>query len=74
MKMKTNISPGFYLHFKGMKYEVIDIATHSESLESYVVYRKCYDDYSLWVRPITMFEEEVTHLGKKVKRFQRMED
>lgn len=44
-----------YRHFKGGLYRVEDVAKHSETLEEYVVYRKLYDDHSLWVRPKEMF-------------------
>ena len=50
-----------YRHFKGDYYLLVDIAKHSETGEDYVVYRKLYDDGSLWVRPLVMFMEEVDH-------------
>ena len=50
-----------YRHFKGDYYLLVDIAKHSETGEDYVVYRKLYDDGSLWVRPLDMFTEEVDH-------------
>ncbi|MBQ3612107.1 MAG: DUF1653 domain-containing protein [Firmicutes bacterium] len=50
-----------YRHFKGDYYLLVDIAKHSETGEDYVVYRKLYDDGSLWVRPLDMFIEEVDH-------------
>ncbi len=50
-----------YKHFKGNYYFVIDIAHHSEDGTDYVVYRKLYDDYSLWIRPLSMFMSEVDH-------------
>lgn len=53
------LKPGKYRHFKGMEYELIDIATHSETLEPMVVYRALYGDHSLWVRPAAMWTEHV---------------
>ena len=50
-----------YRHFKGDYYLVVDIATYSETGESCVVYRKLYEDGSLWVRPYSMFMSEVDH-------------
>ena len=50
-----------YKHFKGDYYLVEDIARDSETEEEMVVYRKLYDDGSLWVRPKEMFLSEVDH-------------
>lgn len=35
-------------------------AKHSETEEVMVVYRCLYGDYGLWVRPLSMFVENVT--------------
>ena len=48
-----------YKHFKGDNYIVVDIATHSETGEKYVVYRSLYGDGNLWVREYNMFLSEV---------------
>ncbi len=52
---------GIYKHFKGNFYIVEDIAFDSETKEEMVVYRRLYDDNSLWVRPKEMFLSEVDH-------------
>lgn len=67
--MKRTIQPGRYRHYKGKFYEVIDVARHSETEELLVVYRCLYGDYSLWVRPLEMFQEKVEIAGEKVPRF-----
>ena len=53
------IEPGLYRHYKGKDYEVVGVATHSETGESLVVYRALYGEFGLWVRPLEMFEELV---------------
>lgn len=60
---------GKYQHYKGPFYEVLDVARHSETEEEMVVYRTLYGDFSLWVRPLNMFTEDVVFEGKNVKRF-----
>ena len=64
------IRPGRYRHYKGNEYEVIEVARHSETEEEMVVYRKRYDDHSLWVRPLDMFVENVPVNGQLVPRFE----
>ena len=63
------IKLGKYRHFKGMEYEVIGLAKHSETLEELVVYRALYGDGEVWVRPMKMWNETVERDGKTVERF-----
>ena len=63
------IKPGKYQHFKGKHYSVLYVATHSETLERYVVYRQLYGDGSVWIRPISMFCESILVDGKLTPRF-----
>ena len=66
------LQPGRYRHFKGGEYEVLAIATHSETHERVVVYRPLYTDGGWWVRPLDMFLETVTHEGRTIPRFTRI--
>lgn len=66
----NEIKLGKYRHFKGNDYEVVGIAQHSETLEPMVVYKALYGDGGLWVRPLSMWNEEITRDGKTFKRFE----
>lgn len=72
MFIKKMLKLGKYKHYKGKEYEVIGIASHSETLEELVVYKALYqkDGENLWVRPLKMFIEEVVVDGETVKRFE----
>jgi len=65
-----SIKPGRYRHFKGQEYQVIDVATDSETLRQMVVYRALYGERGLWVRPLEMFSEMVERDGVSQPRFQ----
>jgi hypothetical protein len=67
------IALGKYRHYKGKEYEVLAVATHSETEEKLVVYRLLYGDFSYWVRPLTMFTETVIVDGIEQPRFSLIE-
>lgn len=71
---QLDVAPGLYEHYKGGQYRVLDMATHSETLEPMVVYRPLYGEAKLWVRPAHMFFETVEIEGKSVLRFTRLGD
>ena len=55
MSAAQTLRPGRYRHFKGKEYELLFLATHSETLEPMVVYRALYGERGVWVRPKAMF-------------------
>jgi len=64
---------GRYRHHKGGEYEVLGVARHSETHEALVVYRPLYNATGWWVRPHTMFFEDVDIDGERLPRFERIE-
>ena len=64
-----DVKPGRYRHFKGNEYRVIGMARHSETEEEMVVYRPLYGEGGLWVRPASMWCEQVERDGKVQPRF-----
>jgi hypothetical protein len=60
-----------YKHYKGTKVKVLGEATHSETLESLVIYIHL-EDGAVWVRPKEMFLENLIYEGKEVERFAKI--
>lgn len=71
--MEPAVQPGIYRHFKGNRYQVLGIATHSETGEELVIYRALYGEFGTWARPLSMFTETVERDGFTQPRFEFVE-
>lgn len=66
----TTPALGIYKHYKGNIYNVLSIATHSETLEKMVVYQAQYGDFKIWVRPLSVWLSAVD--GFDGERFSKL--
>ena len=66
MSAAQTLRPGRYRHFKGKEYELLFVATHSETLEPM--------ERGIWVRPAAMWDEEIERDGRTVRRFTYIGD
>ena len=67
-----------YRHFKGNIYQIRCLARHTETREMMVVYQAMYDTFEIYVRPLSMFMEEVDHVKypdvRQRYRFELLQD
>ena len=70
----SDLPKGVYEHYKGKRYEVVDVARHTETGERLVIYKALYKgdfpEGTLWARPLAMFTENVIVEGKIMPRFR----
>ncbi|HOO28738.1 MAG TPA: DUF1653 domain-containing protein [Lachnospiraceae bacterium] len=50
-----------YRHFRGTYYQVLSVATHTETGERLVVYRSLYEPAEIYARPLEMFMSEISY-------------
>jgi hypothetical protein len=67
---KSIVAGDLYVHYKGLRYNILALARHSETLEELVVYQALYGERGVWVRPLGMFLENVTVNGQSQPRFR----
>lgn len=61
---------GVYQHYKGHYYNVLGTVQHTETAETLVLYQSMYPKFETWVRPISMFFEEVVYNNVRQARFK----
>ena len=71
---KSLVPGSIYEHYKGMRYKLLYIARHSETLEELVIYQALYGDRGIWARPLKMFLETIIIHGESRPRFQAIDN
>ena len=77
-KLRENMVGRRYKHFKGRIYIINDIAVHTESDESMVIYKCFADPFVPLCRPLSMFTSDVDRIKypnvKQMKRFELLSE
>ena len=70
------IDPGIYQHFKGRQYKVLGVGQHTETNEKLVMYQALYGKYATYVRPLSMFVEDIEDITRHYRgpRFFKVSD
>lgn len=66
-----------YRHFKGGRYKVMCLGTHTETNEELVVYYDANAEWPrMWVRPVSMWADDCVDpkTGDIVPRFRKVHD
>ena len=67
---KSIVAGSLYEHYKGLRYRIIGVSRHSETLEELVIYQALYGENDLWARPLKMFLETIAIEGQWQPRFK----
>lgn len=70
---KSFVGGEIYEHYKGKRYRVLSVGRNSETLEESIVYQALYGNHDIWIRPLTMFLEDVSINGQLQPRFKRVQ-
>lgn len=66
---KTIEVGSIYEHYKKIRYKILAVARHSETLEELVVYQALYGENDVWIRPLSMFLESIEINNVMTPRF-----
>lgn len=73
--VSLSVALGIYRHYKGGEYRVTGVGKDTETEAEVVIYQPLYDsDVAYWVRPLAMFNDEVTVNGEPTRRFQKVDE
>lgn len=68
------VKGGIYEHFKGERYEVLDIVLNAETDERMVLYRRVANPDISWVRSVFNFRDRIERDGVLIPRFKLVEE
>lgn len=63
---------GVWEHFKGNRYEVLDLAWDVHTQEPHVIYRALYGQSEIWARPLVEWTQVIERDGYSGPRFKRL--